>query len=399
MRKWFLAGAVFLFLLIGAYLALSYYGVRIIVAQLQRVTGPGLTIDRMKVRPTFLALLGIRYEDPSTKQVLLQVEEVRIYPDVFSLLKGGLWVRDVVIRNPAFSIYRTTEGRFIGPWIGAEGLGREVQAPQAHEEKGRGTITANRRSREGEKPTEKPRDERSGRPGFLRAEIARFRMENGAIDFEDRKGGSGAARLQLRGIGLEVRDLRYPLVSKRSELQFHASLKGKRKDGWIEAKGWVDFSTFDMEVPVKMREVELKTFEPYYRKRVTAEIVAGTIDLDFKLSLQGGKIDTPGEVRVANLQLGKGEGMVFYLPAKLLIPLLQSKGNEVRARFRVKGDLRDPRFDLEESFLVRMGLSLAESLGLPIKGLGEQLVGGSVKGAEGLVEGIRAIGEVFKKKK
>ena len=401
MKKWLFAVGIFFCLIIGGYLALSYYGVRVVQSLLQKVTGPGLTIDRMKVSFTSLSVLGIRYEVPSTKQVLLQAEEVRIYPDVFSLLKGGLWIRDVVIRNPFFWIYRSREGRFMGPWIDLEGIGGKsgVQIPSTNQEKGKEPIPGKRPSHDEARLSDGPYGEKVGKPGFLEVGIARFRIENGSIDFEDRKTDGEPVRFHLREIRFDVRDLRYPLVAKPAELQFQGKLKGRSKDGRIEAKGWVDFKTLDMEVPIKIEGVELKGLEPYYRKKVTAEIAKGTVDLDFKLSLRRRKIDAPGEIRLINLQLGKGEGMVFYLPAKLLLSLLQSKGNELRARFRVKGDLDDPRFNLEESFLARIGLSLAESLGLPIKGVGEQLVGGSIKGAEGVVEGIKAIGEMFKKKK
>lgn len=400
-KKWLFAVGISLCLLIGGYLALSYYGVRLVESLLQRVTGPGLIIDRMKVSFTSLSVLGIRYEVPSTKEALLQAEEVRIYPDVFSLLKGGLWIRDVVIRNPFFWIHRSREGRFMGPWMDLEGIRgkREVQIPRTNQEKEKGPIPGKRPSHEEARLSDGPYGEKGRKPGFLEVGIARFRIENGSIDFEDRKTDGEPVRLQLREIHFDVRDLQYPLVAKPSGLQFQGKLKGRSQEGRMEAKGWVDFKTLDMEVPIKIEGVELKGLEPYYRKKVTAEIVAGTVDLDFKLSLQGRKIDAPGEIRLVNLQLRKGEGMVFYLPAKLLLSLLQSKGNELRARFRVKGDLDDPRFNLEEGFLARIGLSLAESLGLPIKGVGEQLVGGSIKGAEGVVEGIKAIGEMFKKKK
>lgn len=398
MRKWFFFGAIVLSLLIAAFFGLSYYGVRIIEAQLQKRVGPGLTINRIKVHLTSLSALGIRYQDPSTRQVLLDVEEIRIFPDVFSLLKGGLWIREVSIRNPFFWVYRSREGRFTGPWID---LGRDgkVEPPGPVQKEAPGSIPAKKGFPDDERPSGGPDEGERGRPGFLQVRMGRLRIENGSIDFEDRKAPNEPGRIRLRGIQFDVRDLQYPVVSRRSELRFQGRWKGEKKDGRIEARGWIDLKTFDMEVPIQIEEVEVKALEPYYRRKVTAEIVGGSIDLDLKLLVQGRKIDAPGEVRLANLQLGKGEGMIFYFPAKLLLMLLQSKGNELRARFRVKGNLDDPRFDLEESFLTRMGLSLAESLGLPIKGVGEELVGGSIKGTEGLVEGMKAIGEILQRRR
>ena len=59
----------------------------------------------------------------------------------------------------------------------------------------------------------------------------------------------------------------------------------------------------------------------------------------------------------------------------------------------------DPRFSLHEAFLVRVGISLAEALGVPIKGIGETIFRGTEKGIGGLMEGLKSIEKLFKKRK
>jgi hypothetical protein len=122
------------------------------------------------------------------------------------------------------------------------------------------------------------------------------------------------------------------------------------------------------------------------------------MDLESKITLKGKRIDAPGELDFINLHIQKGGGTVFWIPAETLSSLLKKKGNHVKASFHVKGDLGDPHFNLQETFLTQIAFSLMESLGLPIKSVGE-IVGGTGKGGEGWVEGIKSIEEMFKKKK
>jgi hypothetical protein len=65
----------------------------------------------------------------------------------------------------------------------------------------------------------------------------------------------------------------------------------------------------------------------------------------------------------------------------------------------VKGSLDDPKFSLQETFLTRIAISIAETIGIPIKGVGEEVLIGTIKGEKGLVEGLKSIEELLKKKK
>jgi hypothetical protein len=49
--------------------------------------------------------------------------------------------------------------------------------------------------------------------------------------------------------------------------------------------------------------------------------------------------------------------------------------------------------------LTRIAFSLVEALGIPIKVVGESVLGDTGKETEGLAEGLKSIEELFKKKK
>jgi hypothetical protein len=65
----------------------------------------------------------------------------------------------------------------------------------------------------------------------------------------------------------------------------------------------------------------------------------------------------------------------------------------------VKGNMDNPQFKLQESFLTQVAISFAQALGIPIKVVGEEGLQGTLKGERGLVEGLQSIEGLFKKKK
>ncbi len=110
MKKWFILIGIVAIFLIGGYFVLSFYAVKFIQARLQQVVGPGLTIAEIKIKPTYLSAKGIRYEDPLSKRKIFLIEEMRVYPDLSSFLKGTLSIRECMILRPSFFFYRSREG-------------------------------------------------------------------------------------------------------------------------------------------------------------------------------------------------------------------------------------------------------------------------------------------------
>jgi len=211
--------------------------------------------------------------------------------------------------------------------------------------------------------------------------------------------GEPPAQIKLREFDLDLKDIQYPIISTHSPIELKAKIEGKTKEGDLYTKGWIDLKTVDMETSFKVREIDVKVFEPYYRKRVSAEIETGHIDMDAKVTVKKRMIDAPGQLELGNLHIKEGGGTVFWIPAKHLISILKDKKNRINVRFHVKGNIDDPQFSLQETFLNRLAISLAEALGIPIKRVGETIFKGTGKGAEELSEGLKSIEELFKKKR
>jgi hypothetical protein len=371
-RKWFvLLGLVFL-LVMGGLSVLSFFGVKFVNTELRKTLGSGITVSEIKIRLTHLALRDIRYEDPRLKKPLLLIEQVNIYPTLFSFLKGELRIREVTLLRPSFFFSRSRDGTFAGPWPAA---GKEPEGTAGGETK------------------------KTGEGKAFQVRIDRVRVQEAAVDFEDRKVGEPPAEIKLRKVDLDVREIHYPPASARSPVTLKGKMKGPTKEGEIEVKGWINFSNLDMDTLFKVREIELKTLEPYYRKRVSAEVESGDMTMEAKVTVSKKVIDAPGSMELTRLRIGSGGGSVFYIPAKSIVSLLKDKGNRIKVNFHVKGNLDDPRFNLQENIITRIGISLAEGLGVPIRVVGEEFLKGAFTGTKGLAEGLKSIEELFRPKK
>ncbi len=372
MKKWLLALGILVILLVGGYFVLTFFAVRLIQPPLQKAMGPGFMLEEVKVKPTYLSARGIQYEDPRSKERFFRVEEIRIYPSPLSLLKKSLHIRKLTVLRPSLFFYRSREGHLAGPWV-------------------------TEKKEEGQKEISEKDEKKAG--GAVEVQIDRVRIQKGSIDFEDRKTGDRPFHMKWKEVEAEIGDIRFPLSSFHSPVELDGKMEGKGQEGSIALKGWIDVKTMDMDTSLKIREIEVRTFEPYYRKRVTAEIESGTLDMDSRIALKDKRMDAPGELNLLNLRVKEDGGTVLWIPAETLADLLEKKGHHIKAKFHVKGDVESPQFNLPEAFLTQVALSLAQALGIPIHVIGEKAVESTLKGKKGLAEELRSIERLFKNKK
>jgi len=372
MKKWFVVIGVVAFLLIGGYFVLTFYTVKFIQPYVQKAIRPGLTLRETKIGITHLSVRGIQYEDPHLKQQFFKVEEMRIYPSLFSFLMNSLRIREITILGASLFFYRSREGGVVGPFVMATQQGEKEEVSEKEDRKKKEAI---------------------------QVQIDQIRIEKGSVNFEDQKVAGPPAQIKLRELNFELRDIRYPFASLHSPIELTGKINGQIQEGSIHLKGWIDAKTMDLETSLKMKEIEVKTFEPYYRKRVTAEIESGMMNVDSKITLRGKRIDAAGEMDLIDFRVRKGGGMVLWIPAETLTPLLERKGNQIKAKFHVKGDIENAQFSLQEVFLTQMAFSFAQALGFPVKVIGEWGLEGTSGGEKGLVEVMQSIKEELKKKK
>jgi hypothetical protein len=347
MKKWLMVIGILAFLFIGGYFVLTFYAVKFIRPYVEKATAQGLTLAETKIMPTHLSVNGIQYEDPQLNQKFLVAHEVRIYPSFLSLLTKPIRIREITVLKPTFFFYRSRGGSVVGPLAMTAGQAEKEGVSGKEDRKKRETI---------------------------QVRIDRIRIERGLINFEDQKVAQPPVQIKLRDLNFEMKDFRYPLVSLHSPIELSGKMNGQTREGSIRLKGWIDAKTMDLETLLTMKEIEIKALEPYYRKRVTAGIESGMMNMESRIAVAGKRIDAPGEVDLIDLRVGKGGGTVFWIPAETLASILERKGHQIKAKFHMKGNMENPEFSLQETFLTQMALSFSQALGFPVKVIGEEEV-------------------------
>ncbi len=339
-KTWALIAGVVLILFGSAYLLTTFYAIRFIESQVQKGMGPGLTIAKVRSGLTHLAIVGIQWRDPEVEQTFLQIEKVKIYPDVLSFAKRSVSIRELTLFTPSLFFYRTREGDFVGPWISSrkEGKGGDEEGFKGEKKVGE-TIPV---------------------------KIDRLLIAQGSVAFEDRNVDETPAKISLKEIELIMERMEFPSGSVHSFLELKGNIIGKGRTGSVWIKGWVNLKTSDLEISLNLQDVDLTLFCPYYRRRVSAEVKSGTIGMESQIAVKKGVLEASGKLQLSHLEMGE-RGTLFFLPAKRLQAHIKERGNRIEIPFHLKGDLKDPRLPLQEIFLRQIGFGLAKALGFSIQ--------------------------------
>ncbi|MGH7409959.1 MAG: hypothetical protein ACREJ6_02700, partial [Candidatus Methylomirabilis sp.] len=119
------------------------------------------------------------------------------------------------------------------------------------------------------------------------------------------------------------------------------------------------------------------------------------LDMDLDFQVRQRRVNAPGKATLADLQLSSTPGMLnsfMGLPRQGIVTLLKTRDGKIELPFRVEGDLNDPHFLLQQSFVTAMATGLAEQLGVSVKGVGGGVVGLGKKGAEALGDAAQQLG-------
>ena len=157
---------------------------------------------------------------------------------------------------------------------------------------------------------------------------------------------------------------------------------------------WVGKEKGDKEREISQRGEE-KRGEPIHIRIDRIRIEKGSIDFE-DMKPEG----TPANLRLRDFDLEIDNIRFPFISSHSPIQFQgKTKGKAKDGKIHVKGNMDNPQFNLQETFFTRIAISLAEALGIPIKVVGGDVVKDTGKGAEGLMEGVKSLEELFKRKK
>jgi hypothetical protein len=230
--------------------------------------------------------------------------------------------------------------------------------------------------------------------------IAQVLVHDGQIDLIDRTVPSRPVRLRLEKVGASVAELAVPLAPGKSPLEFEGVLRGRQADGRVKLSGWVEPITQDASVKAALRSIDLTLLGPYLLTVQEAKVDRGRLDMDLDFQVRERKVHAPGKATISDLQLRSTPGLLnsfMGVPRQGVVNLLKSRDGKIELAFLVEGDLNDPRFKLQQSFVTAMATGLAEQLGVSVKGVGGGVVGLGKKGAEAVGDTAQQLGKGLKR--
>ena len=106
----------------------------------------------------------------------------------------------------------------------------------------------------------------------------------------------------------------------------------------------------DFDFKLGLRDLDLTYFSPYYSNTSFTILQEAKVDMDSSAACMQNKIDASQDVRIYDIKLNEissaSEDKLFGLPAATVINFFKnSKSDEVKFSFNIRGTLDDPKFD------------------------------------------------------
>ncbi|WP_438394494.1 DUF748 domain-containing protein [Caballeronia sp. DA-9] len=350
------AGAVVVVLLLAAGGGWLYV-MHEMKARVIEALGPLGSVEDVDAGYARITLSRVRMRGPQgwPADDALRAERVTLNIDMRSVLTSTLHLRNITVDGFYLSVARFADGR-VDLLPNLKQSTREAQASS----------------------TEAARHAREERL------IDHVTFERGAMEFFDESVQKPPYRILISNAHATVDDLHLPALTNPTKLDMTGSIKGPSHTGTVAFNGWMKIASKDSQTHTTLRNVDIATLDPYLLKKVGARstVTGGTIDLTLDATVQNYTIHAPGSVVLNHLQLSEnGNPLDTFLsiPTKVAIAALKNH-DQIKLDFELDGNLRDPKFSLNESLTKKLAVGFAKALGVNAEG--------AARNASGVVKSI-----------
>ncbi len=364
-KKWgIIAVVVVLVLGIGGIIAFRA-AVGTVKGKVVEALGPESEIADLKVGWFTVEVDGLRIKGPQGWPAgdTLRVERVVIVPSLRSLLSNTIQILSIAVVRPYVSALRGRDGKL-------EVLPSLLGGPA-------------------------PKGKTSTAPPGRAVDISRLTVEDGVAELFDATVAQPPLKVQLEKIQGTVRNVMVPSLKGKSQFDLTAVVKGVRGDGRGSLTGWAEIASKDSSVKTELRSVDLVAFQPYLSKAAEARIQKGALDLDLQSDVRNNHLQAPGKVVISDLEFAPATGTLdtfMGVPRSAVVNFLKNKGNKIAVNFTIEGDINNPQFTLREALATRMASSMAELLGVSIRGVAEGVGTLGQKGVQATEEAAKGLG-------
>jgi hypothetical protein len=341
--------------LVVALIVGMHFATRELKKQIESALGPESEVADIIVHGSSIEVDGVRIHAPQGWPAAdtLRAQRIIITPDLFGLLTHSIRVNSIRIEQAYVSVLRTKSGH--------------VRLLPSMMEASR-----------------KKTDNAPAKPD-LSVVINNIELHDGVLDFFDATVRQPAHRVRLEKLEATVGDLHAPELTGHTRIQLDGVVKGVHHDGKLSIDGWVELADKNSEINSTLHGVDLVAFEPYLIKASETGVRRGTLDMTLKSRVRKNMLHAPGMVTLTGLELSSRGSTFMGMPRQAVVAALKNRDGKITLQFTLEGNLDDPKFSLNESFVKTLGTSVANLLGISFEGLTRSLgnategVGNAVK--------------------
>ncbi|SDI49411.1 DUF748 domain-containing protein [Paraburkholderia phenazinium] len=342
----------------GLYFAQYEVKQRVIAA-----LGPLGSAESIDVGFTSVRLTHVRLKGPPGWPApdALRADQITIIPDVRDLLQKRVHIRSVVVNGFDLSVVRRADGTL-------------NLLPNLKESLNRPDTGANA----GETPL--PREKR----------VDHIAFERGTFEFYDYTVSKPAYKVAVTQASGSVDNLHLPALTDPTSVAANGSIVGPAHTGTVSFGGWIKIASKDSQTTSTLRGVDAAMLDPYLLRKagVKTQIAGGTVDMTVESTVRNYHLHAPGTLTLHHLQLadnGNPLDTFLSIPTKAAVAALKTRNGDITVHFVLDGNLRDPKFSVNENLLNKLGTGFAQAMGVSVEGV-----------AKGAGETVKGLGNALK---
>ena len=363
-KRWAIAaGGVLLVLIVVAVGALQF-AQREVKERVIAALGPLGSAESIRVGLTSVHLTNVLLKAPPNWPAgdPLRADEITITPDIRDLLARRMHIRSVVVRGFDIAVLRTKDGAIrLMP-----NLRQSINGPNDDEASSAATSSSREKL------------------------VDHVSFEQGNFHFYDMTVGPPAFKVTVSNANATVDHLHLPALSEPTNVSVTGSIKGPTHTGTVSFGGWIKIASKDSQTTSTLRGVDVVMLDPYLLKKTgaKAQVTGGTVDLTVDSTVRNYQLHAPGTVTIHHLQLADNDNPLdtfMSIPTKAAIAALKTHNGDITLHFVLDGNLRDPKFSVQESLMTRLGAGFAKAMGVSVEGV-----------AKGAGETVKGLGNALK---
>jgi hypothetical protein len=327
--------------------------------------GPLGSAESIDVGLTSVRLTHVRLKGPPGWPATdaLRADQITITPDVRELLQKRVHIRSVVVSGFDLSVVREADGTLnLLP-----NLRESLNRPDAGASAGASEPTL-------------PREKR----------VDHIAFEQGTFEFYDYTVRKPAYKVAVTQASATVDNLHLPALSDPTTVAVNGAIVGPSHTGTVSFGGWIKIASKDSQTTSTLRGVDVVMLDPYLLKKAgaKAQVTGGTVDMTVESTVSNYHLHAPGTLTLHQLQLadsGNPLDTFLSIPTKAAVAALKSRNGDITVHFVLDGNLRDPKFSVNENLLNKLGTGFAQVMGVSVEGV-----------AKGAGETVKGLGNALK---